>query len=75
MSRIGSNTNLTDVGRRIGLDVHLILHPGHLGNATDKIVATAVEAIIAVVYLDSGKDMAVVKSAMDAMGLKADTAN
>ena len=64
-----SNVNLAQAGRVAGLDALVIGNPSQLGMVSDKTVATTVEALLGAVYLDSGKDIVAVKSAMRALGL------
>ena len=65
---VGSNVNLTTVGRRNGLDMLINKNPsdksGPVGHIT---VAATVEAIIGAVYLDG--DMVSVTQVMQNLGL------
>lgn len=64
VSTLGSNANLSDVARRVGLEDHIVVNPGHVGRVSDKTLATTVEAVLGAVYLDSGKGLDVVRLAM-----------
>ncbi|KAL2358725.1 RNAse III [Cryomyces antarcticus] len=66
---IGGNASLARVGHECAISHYIVTHPGHFGRVSDKVVAATVEAIIGAIYVDSGKDIAVVKSAMEALGL------
>jgi ribonuclease-3 len=70
VSTIGSNINLAATAREAGLEEHVIVHPGHRGNVSDKTLATTIEALLGAVYLDSGKNIEGVSNAMNLLGLK-----
>lgn len=57
------------IGRQNGLQVYINNNPSQLGVVSDKTLATTVEAILGAVYLDSGKDLDIVKAVMRALGL------
>jgi ribonuclease-3 len=69
VSSIGSNANLAITARDVGIDQHVLLHPGHIGKVSDKTLATTIEAILGAVYLDTAKDTEAVKRTMDLLGL------
>lgn len=64
----GTNKALNRVGREIGLVKYIVVQHGE---PSDRLVATTMEALIAVIYLDCKKNVGVVKASMAAMGLKA----
>ncbi|KAH4187172.1 hypothetical protein HBH42_163950 [Parastagonospora nodorum] len=49
------NVTLAQLGRRLGVDTYVIKNPGTVV-VSDKMVATAVEALMGVVYLDGGEE-------------------
>jgi dsRNA-specific ribonuclease len=63
-----SNKNLTNIGRKLGIEILLVLSPGARW-ASDYMVATMMEAIIGAVYLDG--DMKAVEQLMANLGLEA----
>ena len=63
------NSKLVRIGRQLGVDVHIIVHPGHSGVANDKAVYAVMEALIGAVYVDSGLNMDAVKRAMAGFGI------
>lgn len=70
VSTVGSNANLATVARDIGLEPCVITAPGHRGEVSQNTLATTLEALLAAIYRDSGKDEAV-KTFMTAIGIKA----
>ncbi|EME77338.1 uncharacterized protein MYCFIDRAFT_83279 [Pseudocercospora fijiensis CIRAD86] len=69
LERICGNDNLATVGFNIGLDAHVVVHPGQRGAVSRKTMATTVEAVVGAIYVDSGKDIETVKDAMVCIGL------
>lgn len=61
------NDRLTERGRRLGLDICVIRDLG-TGTASDGMVATTFEAIIAAVYIDSRNDLDSVETIMERLG-------
>ncbi|KAL8824042.1 MAG: hypothetical protein Q9191_005339 [Dirinaria sp. TL-2023a] len=59
-----SNRNLNTVGRKSGIYDLVITEPSLWGHVSDGMVATAVEATIGAVYIDSDRDMNAVKKVM-----------
>ncbi|KAF2770048.1 ribonuclease III [Teratosphaeria nubilosa] len=70
VATIGSNANLATAGARVGLEECIVTHPGNPGSVSDGMLSTAVEAVLGAIYVDSRKDMAVVRTAMEGLGLK-----
>lgn len=66
---VASNANLGEVASRAGLEPHVVANPGHLGPILHRTLATAVEAILGALWVDSGKDIQAIKDAMTNMGL------
>lgn len=69
LKRVIANANLGRVGRDAGLQQHIIVNPGHVGDITERTMATTVEAILGAIYLDSKHDLEAVETAMVAFGL------
>ncbi|KXS98663.1 hypothetical protein AC578_10050 [Pseudocercospora eumusae] len=69
LQRICNNHNLGKAGFRHSLPEHIVVHPGHRGEVSRKMVANTVEAILGAIWVDSEKDMEAVKSAMIEMEL------
>lgn len=65
---LASEKGLAGRGFRHGLDECIIKNPGHSGRISDRMMATAVEAIIGAVYKDSGLDFGAVRAVMDKLG-------
>ncbi|KAK5110283.1 hypothetical protein LTR62_006136 [Meristemomyces frigidus] len=71
VSTLGSNGSLAAAARSAGLAKCIITHPGFMGPISDGMLATAVEAILGAIYLDSSKSMDKMKEIMTALGLMA----
>ncbi|KAK3675245.1 hypothetical protein LTR78_004755 [Recurvomyces mirabilis] len=69
VSTVGSNASLAAAAHNVGLASCIITNPGHMGAVSNGMLATAVEAILGAIYLDSGKSVDSVKDAMTAFGL------
>lgn len=65
-------TNLAAEGNKIGLFRYLNQHSRSYIPSSTLIVATAVQAVIAAVYIDSGKDIEKVRQVMHHLGLSYD---
>ena len=63
-----SNKNFIQVGRLLGLDECIVLHASARNTASDKTVATAVEAILGAVHKDGGD--AALDEVMTQLGLQ-----
>lgn len=63
------NTNLERVGRRIHLEDIVNKNPAQLGLVSKNTLTATVEAILAAVYLDSGKNIEPVQLVMARLGL------
>lgn len=63
------NDNLAAVCIVSGLNQHINKNPSQYGETPPKTRAATVEAVLAAVYKDSSRDIAVVRSAMVALGL------
>lgn len=70
LQAIAGNTNLARVGHECNLDAHIVTHPGHRSAISNKTLATTVEALLGAIFLDSGKDLEAVKTAMETMGIE-----
>jgi ribonuclease-3 len=67
--RVASNTNLIRLGRSKELDRFVHGNPAQLGVVSDRLMSATVEAIIAVVFLDSGMDLAIVRQMLIELGI------
>ncbi|KAJ5126326.1 uncharacterized protein N7443_009370 [Penicillium atrosanguineum] len=56
-----TNENLAQIGFSLGLDVYIQLNPSAQGIIPGRLMATTMEAIIGAVYLDSNKDIMVIR--------------
>jgi len=63
-----SDKGLAERGFSHGLDACVIKNGGHSGRISDRMMATAVEAIIGAVFKDSGFDLEAVRAVMDKLG-------
>lgn len=63
-----SEKGLANRGFSHGLDAFIIKNAGHLGRISDRMMATAIEAIIGAVFIDSGFNLEAVRSVMDNLG-------
>lgn len=72
LSTIGSNANLSDLGRQVGLENYISTNPSQ-GNETPSpaVVATAVEALIGSIWLDSRRNLQSVRQVVLNLGLVA----
>ncbi|KAK8125031.1 RNAse III [Apiospora kogelbergensis] len=68
ISQKASNQNLEKIGRDAGLARYIILHPAqkHVARTT---LASAVEALVGAVWLDSSKDYATVRRVVRALNI------
>ena len=66
---MGSNARLAGTARAIRLGGPYRHQSGHVDAILGKTLATCVQALFSAIYLDSGKDMTIVKDAMRALGL------
>ena len=62
-----SNAGLAGLARSLGLRAMILTAPGHEGYFGDKMLATALEALLGAVYLDGGETA--LKNAMNHIGL------
>lgn len=69
VSEVGSNKNLFKIGLESGLDQCLILNAGVRGPVSKKPMTCAIEAILWVVYVSSGRTTAAPRAVMRAIGL------
>ena len=58
---LGTNQHLGQIGFSLGLDVYIQLNPSAQGVVPERLMATTIEAIIGAVYLDSNKDIIVIR--------------
>jgi ribonuclease-3 len=58
---LATNRNLAQIGFSLGLDVYIQLNPSAQGVVPERLMATTIEAIIGAVYLDSNKDIFVIR--------------
>ena len=65
---LSSNPELAKRASHHGLDDRVMMNPGQLGAPSDKVKATAMESIIANVFLDSGLDLETVRGVMKKLG-------
>ena len=66
---VSGNDNLALVGKKLGLGELLRQHPRNVQDVSPGMLATAVEAVVGAVWLDSGMKMHEVKVVMGRMGL------
>jgi ribonuclease-3 len=66
-----SNHNLAEKCNDAGVTQYINGNPAHVGEQAPKTRAATVEAIIAAIYLDSGRNLDIVKRVMGALGLDA----
>lgn len=66
---MASNLNLLRLGRSKQLERFVHGNPAQLGVVSDKLMSTTVEAMIAVVFLDSGMDLAIVQRLLIYLGI------
>lgn len=64
-----SNNNLARVARETGLVDCMVVNPRNPVQASTKLAANLVEAVIGAVWIDSDESIAAVKQAMEALGL------
>lgn len=64
-----SNYELSVFGRRLGLQTCIQNSVTNMQEISPYMMATAVEAIVGAVYLDSGTDLKVVRSLLEAIGI------
>lgn len=69
ISNKGSNVHLGEVCSKYGFDRLLYTDPSQLGSVSYRTRATAVEAILGAVYLDSSLDISAAISVMEALRL------
>jgi dsRNA-specific ribonuclease len=71
---VASNKNLERVARKIGLVDHLVFHAGQVHGVdgpSDDVLATALQAVIGAIDIDSDQRVGVVRAAMNKIGLTA----
>jgi dsRNA-specific ribonuclease len=71
---VASNKNLERVARKIGLVDHLVFHAGQVQGVdgpSDDVLATALQAVIGAIDIDSDQRVGVVRAAMNKIGLTA----
>jgi ribonuclease-3 len=56
-----TNENLAKIGFSLGLDAYIQLNPSAQGVVPGRLMATTIEAIVGAVYLDSNKDIMVLR--------------
>lgn len=64
-----SNTNLARVARESGLVEFMVVNPRNPVQASSKLAATLVEAIIGAVWIDSGESIVAVRNVMETLGI------
>ncbi|KAJ5605850.1 hypothetical protein N7510_008631 [Penicillium lagena] len=64
-----SNANLALIGRSRGLDEYIHVNRSQQGQVFNKVMATAVEAIIGAVFIDSDHNIAVVQIVLVTLGI------
>ena len=69
-SRQSCNRNLAIVGKKLGLDKLIVENPRKEPGVSDYEIATAVEAVIGAVWLDSGMDLVLMKDLLVRMGIE-----
>jgi ribonuclease-3 len=72
-SEIVSNQNLTKICTHTGIAYYINGNPSLHGEQSPKTMTATVEAIIAAVFLDSGKTIETVRTVMASLGLEAPT--
>ena len=63
-----SEKGLADRGFSHGLDAFIIKNAGHFGRISNRMMATAVEALVGAVYKDSDLDLEAVRAVMGNLG-------
>jgi ribonuclease-3 len=56
-----TNENLGKIGFSLGMGAYIQLNPSAQGVVPERLMATTIEAIIGAVYLDSNKDIMVLR--------------
>ena len=70
VDRTVCNPNLQTRARLVGVGAHVTVNPAQRGQPpAPRVLSDTMEAIVAVVWLSSGKDLGAVKGAISAMGL------
>ncbi|KAL2065217.1 hypothetical protein VTL71DRAFT_2886 [Oculimacula yallundae] len=69
-----SNQNLTDICTSTSVARYINGNPSHVGAQSPKTKTATIEAVLGAVFLDSGKNIDSVRTAMIALGLHAPTA-
>jgi ribonuclease-3 len=64
-----SNSNLARVAHESGLIECMVVNPRNPVQASTKLAATLVEAVIGAVWIDSGESIVVVRNVMETLGL------
>ncbi|RMZ69975.1 rnase iii [Pyrenophora seminiperda CCB06] len=62
------NTKLSQVAQRSGISSYITKNPSQSGPVPQETAASTIEALVGAVYLDSGKDISMVKKALEAIG-------
>jgi ribonuclease-3 len=73
-SDIVSNQNLAEICTYTGIAHYINGNPSQPGEQSPKTRTATIEAILAAVFLDSGKSIESVRTAMASLGLEAPTA-
>ncbi|KAI2889728.1 hypothetical protein CBS63078_6702 [Aspergillus niger] len=69
LSTKAGNTYIAQAGRNLGLDKLVIVNPAQAGMVSDKVMASAVEAIIGAVFMDSDGSVESVRPVLTILGL------
>lgn len=69
LSTKAGNTYIAQAGRNLGLDKLVIVNPAQAGMVADKVMASAVEAIIGAVFMDSDGSVESVRPVLAILGL------
>ncbi|GKZ25750.1 hypothetical protein AbraIFM66951_002405 [Aspergillus brasiliensis] len=69
LSTKAGNAYITQAGRNLGLDKLVVVSPAQAGMVSDKVMASAVEAIIGAVYMDSNGSIESVRPVLTTLGL------
>ncbi|KAJ5063706.1 ribonuclease III domain-containing protein [Bipolaris maydis] len=64
----GGNTKLSQIAHRSGISSYITKNPSQEGQVPQETAASTIEALVGAIYLDSGKDISMVKKALKVIG-------
>ncbi|EMD85659.1 hypothetical protein COCC4DRAFT_208854 [Bipolaris maydis ATCC 48331] len=62
------NTKLSQIAHRSGISSYITKNPSQEGQVPQETAASTIEALVGAIYLDSGKDISMVKKALKVIG-------